>query len=479
MINPEKQLQENALKANFTEFQQQHFDRLMSELERISGGLGFAELKAKAEAGDKETLQVMRNYIAKKERIVEFIETKKIPFANKELVDPGLIESFVDDLEALSVKLDKWNSYAEMNGKLYGRICIDDVWLPIIKGEIIRELVDADGNKYSVKSVYDMSFQNGKILAHFNLESGKTIAVIDDSGRILEQVGACGDNKFEVADPVYAHPEDIHFDQTTGSFGFSMNDKYIDPKTQEWRAKRIPVYVENGKMTEVDQVDGHPLNYIKELEFINGELNGYITTKGFTEQRKHTPVIDGKDIVEFKGNEIIDCRYVKNIDNKLCARLSIVSKGVVVVNRGEEVQLDDLPDDNPVSHDVDYIEYTENSINGRAKVSYKRPGQMAGYVLEYPIVEGRVIREIDGHKIKQTESVEVIEGKLNCSARFEVLPGDYYPVINGEIITEIEGRKIKNCRNVHNVGGKVCGRFFFEGDVEGDVVMGKIINYYD
>ena len=74
MINPEKQLQENALKANFTEFQQQHFDRLMSELERISGGLGFAELKAKAEAGDKETLQVMRNYIAKKERIVEFIE---------------------------------------------------------------------------------------------------------------------------------------------------------------------------------------------------------------------------------------------------------------------------------------------------------------------------------------------------------------------------------------------------------------------
>ena len=79
MINPEQQLQENALKANFTEVQQMHFDKLMSELEVISGGLGFAELKEKAEAGSTEALQVMRDYVAKKEQIVEFIETKKMP----------------------------------------------------------------------------------------------------------------------------------------------------------------------------------------------------------------------------------------------------------------------------------------------------------------------------------------------------------------------------------------------------------------
>ena len=78
MISPEQQLTEKALHANFTEVQQVHFDRLMSELEQISGGLGFAELKEKAEAGDKEALQVMRDYITKKEEIVEFIETKNI-----------------------------------------------------------------------------------------------------------------------------------------------------------------------------------------------------------------------------------------------------------------------------------------------------------------------------------------------------------------------------------------------------------------
>ncbi|MBT5503501.1 hypothetical protein HN858_00880 [Candidatus Falkowbacteria bacterium] len=73
----ESELQEKALHASFTEVQQRHFDKLMSELEVISGGLGFAELKAKAEAGSKEALQVMRDYITKKEQIVNFIETKE------------------------------------------------------------------------------------------------------------------------------------------------------------------------------------------------------------------------------------------------------------------------------------------------------------------------------------------------------------------------------------------------------------------
>ncbi|MBT5337635.1 hypothetical protein HN858_05150 [Candidatus Falkowbacteria bacterium] len=79
MLNPEQQLIERSLHANFTEVQQQHFDKLMSELEQISGGLGFSEFKAKAETGDKEALQVMRDYIAKKEQVVEFIEKKEVP----------------------------------------------------------------------------------------------------------------------------------------------------------------------------------------------------------------------------------------------------------------------------------------------------------------------------------------------------------------------------------------------------------------
>ncbi|MBT5337913.1 hypothetical protein HN643_00575 [Candidatus Falkowbacteria bacterium] len=87
MISSEQNLTERSLHANFTEVQQAHFDRLMSELEVISGGLGFAELKVKAEEGGKGALQVLRDYIVKKEQIVRFIETK----------DP-LPEVKVDDL---------------------------------------------------------------------------------------------------------------------------------------------------------------------------------------------------------------------------------------------------------------------------------------------------------------------------------------------------------------------------------------------
>ena len=78
MLNPEQSLTEKSLHANFNEVQQAHFDKIMSELEVISGGFGFADLKEKAEAGSKEALQVMRDYITKKEEIVEFIETKEM-----------------------------------------------------------------------------------------------------------------------------------------------------------------------------------------------------------------------------------------------------------------------------------------------------------------------------------------------------------------------------------------------------------------
>ena len=107
MINPEvQQLSEKALKVNFNEIQQAHFDRLMSELEAISDGLGFAELKAKAEAGSKEALQVMRDYITKKEQIVKFIETKEISRVNWELESEPVLELPVESIEACDISPD-------------------------------------------------------------------------------------------------------------------------------------------------------------------------------------------------------------------------------------------------------------------------------------------------------------------------------------------------------------------------------------
>ncbi|MBT5502665.1 hypothetical protein HN858_03415 [Candidatus Falkowbacteria bacterium] len=85
MISPEvNQIQEKSLHANFTEVQQVHFDKLMAKLKEISDGLGFDELKEKAETGDRDALQVLRDYIENKEQIVEFIENKRIPLEPEE-----------------------------------------------------------------------------------------------------------------------------------------------------------------------------------------------------------------------------------------------------------------------------------------------------------------------------------------------------------------------------------------------------------
>ena len=113
MLTPEQNLTERALKANFTEVQQQYFDRLMSELEVISGGLGFAELKAKAEAGSKEALQVMRDYIVKKEQIVEFIETKEI------IGETMSAEELCAEFRGEPVKVAKQRLHALMKTKAY------------------------------------------------------------------------------------------------------------------------------------------------------------------------------------------------------------------------------------------------------------------------------------------------------------------------------------------------------------------------
>ena len=133
MLNPEQQLTEKSLQANFTEVQQAHFDRLMSELEQLSGGLGFAELKAKAEAGDKKTLQVMRDYVAKKEQIVEFIEKKEIPLVKGEIKEND---------EVICIDLE---SHPELYGKRFKVVSFghgDDIYV-LGESESVPQLLDS------------------------------------------------------------------------------------------------------------------------------------------------------------------------------------------------------------------------------------------------------------------------------------------------------------------------------------------------
>lgn len=218
MFNPEsQQLTEKSLKANFTEVQQVHFDKLMSELETISGGLGFAELKVKAEAGSKEALQVMRDYIAKKEQIVEFVETKDIPSENEfvEITEMkkgdevfvvnensaikykrGIIMNF-DDRGTPIVKmedtgktrpvfLDKLIKNAgESISKYGGRQT--DLELPLLE---LHEFETVDGDTFRVGDEFQDKFTAGKYrLIAFAVDEGVVNALFETVGVVDKDTG--------------------------------------------------------------------------------------------------------------------------------------------------------------------------------------------------------------------------------------------------------------------------------------------------
>ena len=119
-MNILEQIQENALKVDFDEKQQAYFDKLMSELEQISGGLGFSELRDKAKEGGKEALQVMRDYITKKEQIVVFIENKTMfsIMAPDELLKQ-LWENPSAKIKQNTERLMKTRAYANKTGVLW------------------------------------------------------------------------------------------------------------------------------------------------------------------------------------------------------------------------------------------------------------------------------------------------------------------------------------------------------------------------
>lgn len=139
MINPEQQLKENALRVNFDERQQVYFDRLMSELEVISQGKGFSELEKDALSGTAVALQRLREYISKKEQIVEFIENKEISpvFVNK-------IEATTPDGEwveiHLQVVLESWKEAYKQAGVDWIELP-DRLEVPEQQAERMQELI--------------------------------------------------------------------------------------------------------------------------------------------------------------------------------------------------------------------------------------------------------------------------------------------------------------------------------------------------
>ena len=170
-----EQITERALHANFDEVQQRYFDKLMSELEEISGGLGFAELEVEARklpptsVGERTAIQVLRDYVAKKEQIVEFIENKKVP------------------MKEFSVDLSQYDNvgtpdFIEAEGKVY------------FKAEKDGKHMVFDENRKQIGAEYDELKHILKVIdgcLYFVAKIGNKKVVVNEQG---EHVGGEFDN---------------------------------------------------------------------------------------------------------------------------------------------------------------------------------------------------------------------------------------------------------------------------------------------
>ena len=131
-------LSEQGLRADFNKKQRVYFDKLMSELEEISGGLGFSELEAEARSvlsssatsvgSSSEAIQKLRDYIAKKEQIVGFIEQKELP-ETYELRDEELEvgdEVYLIEPTTGFVRKGKISNFFEKDGADWARVITGD-----------------------------------------------------------------------------------------------------------------------------------------------------------------------------------------------------------------------------------------------------------------------------------------------------------------------------------------------------------------
>ena len=322
-----EQIQENALQADFTEVQQAHFDKLMSELEEISGGLGFAELKVKAEAGSKEALQVMRDYITKKEQIVIFIETKKLFLIDTEISFPhfdevGMAGEAKGELFASSRK-DRRNILFNERGEIFGDAAgYDIVFFPHDLDEsalfqvglfneenyIINSKGDKLGSKEGFSSVTDREVIGGNVYFAGRKDENSEWIVYNDKG---EKIFKFGSDVEKLA--LRGFEGKLHYIGVDKNGAFVRNEKGEDIHKEEF-TRHMPGFVgddenyyysavpKSGSGYNIYDKSGNKVNKeeIREkrpkLHMVDGALY-YVTSSG-----------DDQKIFD-KNNKQISCSY--------------------------------------------------------------------------------------------------------------------------------------------------------------------------
>lgn len=204
--------------------------------------------------------------------------------------------------------------------------------------------------------------------------------------------------------------------------------------------KSLPVI--DGEL--VTEIDGNPIEFADCIKNVNGTLNGKV---GIGEKR--LPVING-EIIGTIGQLIISgCENVENIDGKLNGEIKVGEKMFPVVD-GELIN--EIEDFDVTS--CSNIKIINGKINGFVNLLMSSlPIRTANYA----IIDNQLIDYVDGHRLWEMKDITNHKGTLNGKIRTEENQFLWQPVIDGKIISQVDTNIIENVEGVMNTNGKLTG----------------------
>lgn len=385
--------------------------------------------------------------------------------------DFRLFRSTIDNIEAQTKKvvvgLDHRDNYQEIDGKLNGRIKIEDLWMPIISGQLITEI---DNNRISGCS--NINNVDGKIngcIAFGNMQ----LPVINNE--IIGKVDGLT-------------IDDCHnISNIDGTLNGAVRIK----------GKWLPVL--KGEL--ITMIEGCEIIDCAEIHVINNTLSGRVKFANYPQEdniienninlweilpretKEFIPMINGRiiSLITYYGKEVqvLDCSCIHNIGGKINGKIKCLGLNAKWIHWVPIISnmIHDIVDPSLEISDCDEIRNINGQLNGWVEVWNPHLYSLDKFSL--PIISSNLITSLEDKIILESREVRNIENTLNGRIMYNQGGHTWWPVIANKLISCIEDKKINNCANIHNIANTLNGEVGLGEESLGErrhyVVLGEVV----
>ncbi|TAK97066.1 hypothetical protein EPO05_00170 [Patescibacteria group bacterium] len=364
-----------------------------------------------------------------------------------------LFEKTIAAIEAETGKrvtdLDEWDKYELIDGKLNGRVNIENHWYPLIGGKAVLQL---EGSM--IEACEDVRNIDGQL-----------------SGRVLLR----GDQNWW---PIYKGEALIDVDgrRILNCYDVEFINGQLNGVVEISPDHYVPVI--DGKVVTTLAFEGEGLLnvrvggnrfYSPMAQNFDGKMNGsvYLTDRDNGKHLGKFPVLNGKIITQLEGKSIVDCSCIKNINGQLNGLVQFVgSRGAVPVINGKVIDNIDGRSIRAVADRNDF-----ENVGGRLNGSFWVDGEGP-----LPVINGVIVDQLDGERLSGMQGVRNIAGKPNGTmVRYNI-----EAILDGKVIQEVDGEYIEYALSLNNIDGTPNGEFIIEREPEVKtlvkVLLGKIVS---